>query len=215
MHLKIEVTDLGSNPWDVQAVNEPFSVEENSQYRYFVWAKADKDNVIANFDVEDSSFNVWQGMEVNLTTKWQEYSFDFSTPPGADKGRSANWFGLSNNEDKLPITYYFDNLRIVKLGSIVSVEDPQEVPAEFSLHQNYPNPFNPSTTINYQIPTAGIVSLKVYDVLGREVANLVNEEKPAGTYNITFNAGNFASGVYFYRLKAGNFVSTKKLVLMK
>ena len=213
--LKIEVTDLGSNPWDVQAVNEPFSVEENSQYRYFVWAKADKDNVIANFDVEDSSFNVWQAMEVNLTTKWQEYSFDFSTPKGVVGGRSANWFSLSNNEYKLPITYYFDDLRIVKLGSIVSVEEPQEVPVEFSLHQNYPNPFNPSTTINYQIPTAGIVSLKVYDVLGREVANLVNEEKPAGTYNITFNAGNFASGVYFYQLKAGNFVSTKKLVLMK
>ena len=57
--------------------------------------------------------------------------------------------------------------------------------------------------------------MKVYDVLGREVANLVNEEKSAGTYNITFNAGNFASGVYFYQLKAGNFVSTKKLVLMK
>ena len=213
--LKITVTDLGSNPWDVQAVNEPFPVDENSQYRYFVWAKADKDNVIANFDVEDSSFNVWQGMEVNLTTKWQEYSFDFSTPEGVVGGRSANWFSLSNNEDKLPITYYFDDLRIVKLGSIVSVEDPQEVPAEFSLHQNYPNPFNPSTTINYKIPTAVIVSLKVYDVLGREVANLVNEEKPAGTYNITFNAGNFASGVYFYQLKAGNFVSTKKLVLMK
>ncbi len=213
--LKIAVTDLGSNPWDVQVVNEPFPVDENSLYRYFVWAKTDKDNVTAIFDVEDPSYNVWNDIKANLTTKWQEYSFDFSTPEGANKGRSANQFSMNNNKDKLPITYYFDDLRIVKLGSIVSVENLQEVPAEFALHQNYPNPFNPSTTINYQIPTAGIISLKVYDVLGREVTNLVNEEKPAGTYNITFNAGNFASGVYFYQLKAGNFVSTKKLVLMK
>ena len=128
---------MGSNPWDIQAVNEPFSVEENSQYRYFVWAKADKDNVIANFDVEDSSFNVWQAMEVNLTTKWQEYSFHFSTPEGVVGGRFANWFNLRKNEYKLPITYYFDNLPIVKLGSIVSIRR-QELPVEFSLHQNYP-----------------------------------------------------------------------------
>ena len=85
----------------------------------------------------------------------------------------------------------------------------------FKLSQNYPNPFNPSTTINFVVPYQTRVTLKIYNVLGSEVATLVNEEKPAGSYNVTFNAGNLASGVYFYQLKAGNFISTKKLMLVK
>ena len=81
--------------------------------------------------------------------------------------------------------------------------------------QNFPNPFNPSTTINYQIPKDGMVTIKIYDILGREIRTLVNEYKPAGRYNITFNASNLASGVYIYQLKSGSFVASKKLVLMK
>ena len=86
---------------------------------------------------------------------------------------------------------------------------------EYVLVQNYPNPFNPTTTINYQIPKDGFVTLKIYDVLGREVAVLVNENKSTGRYNINFNAGNLASGAYLYQLKVNDFVSTKKLVLLK
>jgi len=88
-------------------------------------------------------------------------------------------------------------------------------PEEFMLHQNYPNPFNPSTTISYEIPKAGFVSLKLYDVLGREVATLVNEEKIAAKYDIEFKANILASGVYFYQLRAGDFVQTKKMVLLR
>jgi hypothetical protein len=86
---------------------------------------------------------------------------------------------------------------------------------EYVLGQNYPNPFNPTTTISYQIPKNGLVSLVVYDALGTEVATLVNEEKTQGKYSIEFNALNLPSGVYFYTLRAGDFVSTKKLILMK
>jgi len=96
----------------------------------------------------------------------------------------------------------------------VSVET-EIVPTEFKLYQNYPNPFNPSTIINYYIPELSIVSIKVFDVLGRELATLVNEEKPAGNYEVEFNATTLPSGVYFYRLQAGSFVETKKMVLMK
>jgi len=88
-------------------------------------------------------------------------------------------------------------------------------PKEFGLSQNYPNPFNPSTTISYQLPAVSHVALKVYDALGREVATLVNEVKWAGSYEVKFDASNLPSGVYFYRLTAGNFVATKKLLLVK
>ncbi len=89
------------------------------------------------------------------------------------------------------------------------------VPTIFSLSQNYPNPFNPSTNIEYRIPNAEFVTLKVYDVLGREVTTLINEKKSPGTYDVEWNASAFPSGVYFYRLKAGSYIETKKLLLLR
>ncbi|MBX2992047.1 MAG: T9SS type A sorting domain-containing protein [Bacteroidetes bacterium] len=90
-------------------------------------------------------------------------------------------------------------------------------PAEFMLHQNYPNPFNPSTNIRFSIPvgTHGRVSLQVYDILGREVATLVNELKGTGSYEVTWDATGMASGVYFYRLQAGEFMQSKRLLLLR
>jgi len=85
----------------------------------------------------------------------------------------------------------------------------------FELQQNYPNPFNPSTSIQYAIASRQFVTLKVYDVLGKEIATLVNEEKPSGHYEINFNASNLASGIYYYQLRAGEFVETKKMLLLK
>ena len=85
----------------------------------------------------------------------------------------------------------------------------------FRLNQNYPNPFNPSTKIKYSIPQSSNVVIKVFDILGNEIETLVNEEKPTGTYEITWYAENLPSGVYFYRLHAGDFVGTKKMVLLK
>lgn len=104
-----------------------------------------------------------------------------------------------------------------RYANIITDIDPgeTEVPNDYYLSQNYPNPFNPSTTIEYKIPSGNFVELKIYDVLGREVKTLVNEYKNSGAYKVSFDAGIFASGVYFYRLKAGNFVQTKKMLLMK
>ncbi len=89
------------------------------------------------------------------------------------------------------------------------------IPQNFLLDQNYPNPFNPSTQINYSIPSAQKVTLKIYDELGKEVATLVNTEQAAGNYTVDFNASEFASGVYFYSIQAGNFMQMKKMILMK
>ena len=94
-------------------------------------------------------------------------------------------------------------------------EENSEIPSLYELYQNYPNPFNPQTRIKFQIPTSNFITLKVYDVLGREVATLVNEVKHPGSYEVTWDASGLASGVYFYQLKAGDFVDAKKLVLMR
>jgi len=90
-----------------------------------------------------------------------------------------------------------------------------EVPTEFALLQNYPNPFNPVTTIEFKVPESGLITIKIYDLLGREVKTLVNEEMQPGNYTVKLNASTFASGIYFYSLSAGDFISTKKMVLLK
>ena len=108
---------------------------------------------------------------------------------------------------------------------VVNVDNQKSnIPSEYILYQNYPNPFNPSTTIKYQIPKPGLVQLKVYDILGREVATLLNEYQTAGEHSVFFTTDNkqqttnhkqLSSGIYFYQLKSGSFVSTKKLLLLK
>jgi N-acetylneuraminic acid mutarotase len=98
---------------------------------------------------------------------------------------------------------------------LVAVETEVDAPLKFALEQNFPNPFNPSTKIKYSVPQSSNVVIKVFDILGIEIETLVSEEKPAGTYEITWYAENFPSGVYFYQLKAGEYVNTKKMILIK
>lgn len=117
-------------------------------------------------------------------------------------------------------------LKSISGGLVVGVERVELMPNEFHLHQNYPNPFNPETSISYQISAVSHVTLKVYDVLGREVATLVNEVQQPGIHNVKFTINNkhfslsthystLATGIYFYRLQAGDFVQTKKMVLLR
>jgi len=115
------------------------------------------------------------------------------------------------------------------IGDPVTVKNNSTTPEKFSLSQNYPNPFNPNTKIKFTVPTSPLnpspyqgegqrerlITLKVYDILGNEIATLVNEEKPAGEYEVEFSAKGLPSGIYFYQLRAGNFVETKKMVLLR
>jgi hypothetical protein len=126
------------------------------------------------------------------------------------------------SDDRIRENYFDIYGAIYKISEIVSVKTEQEIPNKFVLYQNYPNPFNPSTTISFSIPSSTEyysvlqnVTLKVYDILGREVATLVNERKPAGMYNVQCIMNNVSSGVYFYTLKAGSYTETKKMLLMK
>jgi len=119
--------------------------------------------------------------------------------------------------DKKDSIYKYINEAEAKYQTLITSVDENEtkIPAGFSLSQNYPNPFNPTTCIKYALSNNEFVTLKVFDPLGKEVATLVNEVKPAGYYQIEFNAAKLPSGIYFYKLQAGNFVETKKMILIK
>ena len=175
------------------------------------------DKGVQTFCVSDASVFVstWnKGGEVFLSTNY-----------------GANW--IPANEG-LPTEYdcVINNLAICKgsvfAGSasrgvwqrqlsemVTSNKRAPELAEHFSLHQNYPNPFNPSTTIKYDLPKTSRVRLAVYDVLGREVVVLVNEKKDARVHEVKFDGSNSASGVYFYRIQAGDFVATRRLLLLK
>lgn len=126
---------------------------------------------------------------------------------------SSSFTGISNNENSKVIGGFLGGLIIS--SSVNSINDKQNKPLSFELNQNFPNPFNPSTKIRYSVASTSFVKLKVYDILGREIAELVNEEKPAGIYEANFEGSRLASGVYIYRLQAGNFIETKKMILLK
>ena len=123
--------------------------------------------------------------------------------------------GFSGNEDETILVNTILRYTGDKKPATVKVDNSKGLPASFNLLENYPNPFNPSTNIIWEQPYSSHILLKVYDILGREVATLVNEEKPAGNYKITFDAKDLASGIYFYRLNAGNYTSVKKMILLR
>jgi hypothetical protein len=112
---------------------------------------------------------------------------------------------------------FFDNLTLFGIADAPTsvAQNTSGVPHEYQLYNNYPNPFNPSTTIRYSLKQDGVVTLKVYDVLGREVTTLVNEPQKAGSYSVLFDAKQLASGTYFYTIRAGSFVKTEKMMLLK
>lgn len=151
-------------------------------------------------------------------------AMDFRYPSIAEFNPSNDSVNVVYQQDPVPGSSAFnDNAPISRAQllfqrvstAVLSTREPSVKALEYRLAQNYPNPFNPTTNISYVLPKAENVSLKVYDVLGREVATLVNEVKAAGAYTVPFNASNLASGVYFYRLQAGSFVQTKKMMLVK
>lgn len=119
-------------------------------------------------------------------------------------------YGFTDDE----VSGLYNNTKI-PANIIVGVESTPEYPKEYSLSQNYPNPFNPSTTIKYDLPVVSKVSIKIFDLLGKEVASLVNEEKEAGYHQVLFDGKGLSSGTYFFRIQADNFVQTKKMILIK
>jgi hypothetical protein len=159
-----------------------------------------------NFFVDTLNWTGWKLLKIKI--------------PDVNSNHNKLFYSISLMHDSLGVsagTIYVDDAQYST--STTSVDNVSTGINNYQLYQNYPNPFNPSTIIKYQIPKLSVVTLKVYDILGREVSTLINEEKPAGIYTIEFSPSkvgrSITSGIYFYTLKAGNYVSTKKLVLLK
>ena len=160
---------------------------------------------------------------INLTNTT---AADEMYPVVAPQNNSANFPRVAYNWDAIPGCHSFTDLQIVDKvyyclfkDSMTVIHPLSEIAVKFELEQNYPNPFNPFTKIHFSVPLykggEGDVSLKVFDILGREVATLVNEKLKSGTYEVEWNGSNYPSGVYFYRLVTGDYTSSKKMILIK
>ncbi|NWG28756.1 MAG: T9SS type A sorting domain-containing protein [Ignavibacteriaceae bacterium] len=203
----------------------------NGKIQYFPAVHVDKQgglNVIFYDDrnTTSDSTGVFLARSEDGGNTWKEFQIsdkNFKPLPigGLGQGYQGDNISITSGNNKLWPVWMDNRTGIYQIWtspieiSSVDVETTPEIISEFRLEQNYPNPFNPSTTLSFVIGQRSLVSLKLYDVLGNEVATLINEEKPAGSYEIEFNANDLSSGIYFYQLRAGLFVDTKKMILLR
>ena len=162
----------------------------------------------------DDGGNTWREFEIS------DHNFK-PTPIAGFQGKMGDNISITSANEKLWPVWMDNSVGRYQIWTVpidistVDVKEEHPAKSHFQLEQNYPNPFNPYTSIQYAAGTRQFVSIKIYNVLGNEVATLVNEEKPAGEYKVEFNGSDLPSGLYFYRLEAGNYTETKKMVLIK
>jgi lysophospholipase L1-like esterase len=217
--VKPGIQSLNAAPTDsASAIYIPFTIDSAGNYNLFVRINCptyDDDSFWAKMD--NGEFVMYNGL---VTSGWQWVKL--------------NSFDLAVGEHKLTITYREDGAKLDKicisndifsppgmgegaqnLCTTTGVSNSADVPDGYALGQNYPNPFNPSTIISYNVPVINFVTLKVYDVLGNEITTLVHEKKSAGRYTVKWNASKFASGMYLYTIRAGDFIQSRKMTLIK
>lgn len=204
-------TPVWSNTLDteppVSSVEPLESIQTETEFTVS-WGGEDDASGIEHYTIyvseDGGDFTIWQN-ETNETsalfTGEDGKTYEFFS-------RSVDWVGNAEN-----LRGEADTQTEIQLAT--TVEPTAGIPDHFELEQNYPNPFNPTTTIQYGLPESGNVTLEVYDMTGRRVATLVNENQRAGWHDITFDASNLASGMYIYRMQSGDFVNTRKLILVK
>ena len=223
--------------WDfygesANGTNEVWNINtsRNSGYPFLTWQYPSD----APLPVELKSFTVTP-IDLNVVLTWQtatevnNYGFEIERSQ-AKESWSKVGFVTGNGNSNSPKEYtfsdqpikegqYFYRLKQIdndgKFEYSKVVEVNYKLPIQFSLEQNYPNPFNPSTIIKYSVPKTSKVSLKIFDQLGKQVTEVVNEEQAAGNYEIKFNASGLSSGIYFYRLTSGSIISTQKMIFTK
>ncbi len=214
-------------------ISNPFEVNDNSTFTYGVQYGItdsasgsefiDEDNFI-NFKVEliDDVTGELLGLFDDVTftktnlNQYNNISYQVNTQGIGNRTVRLKLVVNDNLDPGYSLSHkYADESVLPKAGFSTVNYKGSLVVESYDLAQNYPNPFNPSTTIKYQIPEDGMVTMKIYDILGKEVKSLVNEQKVTGRYEIQFDASNLASGVYIYRLQVNNFVSSKKMILLR
>jgi plastocyanin len=187
-----------------------------------LFSQTTHDVTVQNFSFSPQSLTItvgdivkWTNISGTHNVRANDNSF-FSGPAAPAPWEFTHTFNAVGD-----FPYYCEPHQGMGMTGTIIVQDPVSVPddelisEEFELKQNYPNPFNPLTKIQYSTSTRQFVTLKVYNILGDEVATLVNEEKSAGIYNVNFDATGLSSGMYLYKIQAGNFVETRKMILMK
>ena len=198
-----------TNPDSITFLNVPIGSSDSSEL--IITNNSDSTLIINSVFSSDSSFSLTEATPfqipshsyINLKIKFEPLK----------EGTSTGWIHLASNRDTEMI-----GQTVFARGttdSVLTFAGNNNIIKGFTLYQNFPNPFNPTTRISWQSPINSWQTLKVYDVLGNEVATLVNEEKPAGNYDVNFDGRKLSSGIYFFQLKAGSFLSTKKMILIK
>lgn len=209
--------------YQVEAVNEPFYPAEGDIIRTSVWLRSDVEGAVAMLYLGLPESGSWarrpgygQEMSVTLTTEWQEYVYPDYTVIAADVTHAdeSMRFGVSINfQENDGATIDIDGLRVTKVDLPNSSEG--NLAHEFSLKSAYPNPFSGSTTIEYSLDAAGPVSIQVYNLLGQQVATLVDEVQGAGAHRATLDARDLAAGVYVYRIIAGDKTDSKTMMVVR
>jgi hypothetical protein len=165
-------------------------------------------------ETNNKGFEIERSLSKNSLSKhWEKIGF------AEGSGTTTELTAYSFADKNIPTGNVYYRLKQIDFDGTFEYSNYIEIevlsPAEFMLYQNFPNPFNPSTMIQYQLALNSNVTLKIYDALGNEVSTLLNEYQPAGTYQIEYNPAGLTSSVYFYQLKADNFIQTKKMLLLK
>ncbi|NOX19247.1 MAG: T9SS type A sorting domain-containing protein [Chlorobi bacterium] len=230
--INVKIWDQGTNAWvdanaaiDVTTNTVTFSTNQVSNYYVITYdsvlpvelasftAQTVDNGVLLSWETATEINNKGFSVERSDDNRWEEIAFINGAGTSSEKN-VYEYFDASAPEGN--VSY---RLVQIDLDGTITYSDPVEVSGEviekYSLEQNYPNPFNPSTVINYSIPVDGNVTLKIYDILGNEVAELVNGKISAGTHKVTFEASGFTSGIYFYSIQTDNFKATKKMILLK
>jgi len=191
-------------PWDIDVVGDKFYFSDPGLAEDIIYS--------ANLDGSGLDTVVTEAeapyFTVDLPANYIYWAEDYTI-------HRANLDNTNKIELVTGIPNFLAGIALSSDSILLSIDDEYSFAQKFELHQNYPNPFNPITLIKYQISEVSFVKLKVYDVLGNEVATLVNDEKPAGEYEVEFNGNDLTSGIYFYQLRAGEFIQTKKMILIK
>jgi len=169
------------------------------------------------YDSRDGNYEIYYKSSTNYVSNWStdvrltNNSFISAQPFVTITGAKVHVIWTDNRDGNFEIYYKVD-----PTGNIIGIQQiSTEIPKVFLLSQNYPNPFNPTTIVNYSIPKDGFVNLRVFDINGREVFVLVNQNQKAGTHEITFDAFNLSSGIYFYKLEANGYSDIKKMIVLK